>query len=421
VPRVFRNIATLAFITTVLLALAACNGKARGETCKDVAATVNGKDICLSDVDRIINQQAQGQQFSPTQLAAARLQALDGLVQREAVYIRAEKEKTVPTDDEITTAINNQKVGATAEEWDKFLKENNLNEQQLREEARKDLAINKLQDKLFGKITIRDQEVVDFYNQNKEQFVNPRGVALADIVADPRDSGGLYPNDAKSEAEATAKINGIEAQLKTGADFATVARANSEDQSAARGGDIGFANEDDLKQNGFPPDLVNKLFTTMKVGDITEPIHFPDGRWIIFKLTNRQLETKPLNLEDPGVRDQIKQALINQRQTILKAALISNAMSDVTVINKLAESMLNDPNNLGNQPITPGGPGANANTPSASPTAATTPAATTSAPSTTASPAAAKPSATQKPAAAATPHPQATHPPAAAPGGSPKR
>jgi len=421
VPRVFRNIATLAFVTTVLLAFAACNGKGNGQACKDVAATVNGKDICLSDVDRIINQQTQGQQLSPTQLAAARLQALDSLVQREAVVLRAEKEKTVPTEDEVTTAINNQKQQMTAEEWEKFLKENNLTDQLLRDEARKDLAINKLQDKLFGKITIRDQEVSDFYSQNKEQFVNPRGVALSDIVADPRDSGGLYANDAKSEAEATAKINGIEAQLKTGADFATVARANSEDQSAARGGDIGFANEDDLRQNGFPPDLVSKLFSTMKVGDITEPIHFPDGRWIIFKLTNRQLETKPLNLDDPGVRDQIKQALINQRQTILKAALISNAMSDVTVVNKLAESMLNDPNNLGNQPITPGGPGANANAPSASPTAATTPAASNSAPATTASPAAPKPTPAARPAAAATPHPQATHPPAAAPGATPKK
>jgi parvulin-like peptidyl-prolyl isomerase len=420
VPRVFRNIATLAFVTTALLALAACNGKARGESCKDVAATVNGKDICLSDVDRLINQQTQGQQLSTTQLAAARLQALDNLIQREAVFLRAEKEKTVPTDDEVTTTIKNQKSQMTDAEWQKFLTENNLTEEQLRDEARKDLAISNLQKKLFGNIQIKEQEISDSYNSNPSQFVNPRGVGLADIVADPQDHGGLYPNDAKSEAEAAAKINTIETQLKTGADFATVARENSEDPSSARGGDVGFANEDLLKQNNFPPDLVNRLFNTMKVGDITEPIHFPDGRWIIFKLTNRQLENKPLKLED--VHDQIKQALIEQRQEILQQALVREATDDVTVINKLAESMVKDPNSLGgNQPVTPGGPGANANTPSASPAAAATPAATTSAPSTTASPAAAKPTPAAKPSAAATPHPQATHPPAAAPGGSPKR
>ncbi len=67
-----------------------------------------------------------------------------------------------------------------------------------------------------------------------------------------------------------------------------------------RGGDIGFANEDAMRRNGFPPELVGRLFNTMRVGDITEPIHFPDGRWVIFKLTNRQLETKPLTPRRPA-------------------------------------------------------------------------------------------------------------------------
>jgi len=414
VPKVFRQTATLAFVATILLAFAACGHNVSGQACKDVAATVNGKDICLSDVDRLITQQTQGQQLSPTQLAAARLQALDNLIQREAVVLRAEKEKTVPTEDDITTTIKNQKSQMTDTEWQKFLKDNNLTEEQLREEGRKDLAISNLQKKLFGNIQIKEQEITDFYNGNPSQFVNPRGVALSDIVTDPRDSGGIFPNDAKSEAEASAKINSIEAQLKTGADFATVARANSEDQSGARGGDIGFAKEDDLRQNNFPPDLINRLFNTMKVGDITEPIHFPDGRWIIFKLTNRQLENKPLKLED--VHDQIKQALIEQRQDILQQALVREAMSDVTIVNKLAESMLGDPNGLGgNQPIAPGA-NANANAPSASPAAATTPAPnnTSPAPSTPATPAASKPAATQQ-------QKPATHPTATTPGASPKR
>jgi len=68
------------------------------------------------------------------------------------------------------------------------------------------------------------------------------------------------------------KIDNISQQLKGGADFATVARAKSEDaQSLTRGGDLGFATEDELKQSGFPPELVTRFFT-MQVGDVTEPI-----------------------------------------------------------------------------------------------------------------------------------------------------
>lgn len=398
VSRVFKKFAAVLLVAAALsAALSGCSGsKANGPGGKDVAATVNGKEITLSDVDRIINQQSAGQQskMSTIQQAAARLQVLDNLIQREAVVQRAEKEKAVPSDDEVNTAINSQKNQVTVEDWQKFLKENNVTEEQLREDARKNLSVKKLQDKLYGQISIRDQEVTDFYNNNTAQFVNPRGIGLADIVTDARDSGGTYPEDAKSEAEATAKINRIYTQLKAGADFATVARASSEDPSGLqRSGDIGFANEDDLRQTGFPQELIAKLFGSMNVGDITEPIHFPDGRWVIFKLTSRNLENKPLKLEDPGVRDQIKQALISQRQTILQEALIRNAMSEATVVNKLAESMLKDPNMLGGlQQASPGGatPASSA-TPSASATA-------TPAPSASASPAA-----TARPAGAPSP------------------
>jgi parvulin-like peptidyl-prolyl isomerase len=429
VPRAFRRIATIAVFAAVLLALAACGSRAGdGKKAEDVAATVNGKEIYLSDVDRLINQQTQGQQLPPLQLAAARLQALDNLIQREAVYLRAEKEKTVPTDEEITTTIKNQKSQMTDAEWQKFLKDNNVTEEQLRDEARKDLAISNLQKKLFGNIQIREQEITDFYNNNREQFNSPRGIALSSIIVDPRDNtpdnlrpGEGSPDDAKSDAEATAKINRLYAQLKVGgADFATVARASSEDPSYANGGDLGFFDDNKLRQTGFPPDLIAK-FGTMKVGDITEPIHFPDGRWGIFKLTNRQTENKQLSLDDPAmhdqIHDQIKQALINQRQTILNEALIRNAMSEVTVVNKLAESMLNDPNNLGgNQPASPGPTGANSNaTPAGSPSATASPAATTSALP------AAKPTATQRPVTAATPKPQPSRPAAATPGATPKK
>jgi hypothetical protein len=165
-----------------------------------------------------------------------------------------------------------------------------------------------------------------------------------------------------------------------------------------------MANEQDLQQNGFPAELISRFFNQLQVGSFTEPIRFADGRWYIFKLTNRQLENKPLKLEDAGVRDKIKEALISQRQEILQVALIRNAMSDATVVNKLAESMLGDPNMLGgNQSVAPG----------ASPAASATPAATQ----------AASPAATASPAAGASPaaSPATAASPAASPKAQPSR
>jgi parvulin-like peptidyl-prolyl isomerase len=384
VHRVLKQTASAVLVASLAVALAACKGtQSAGPGGGDVAATVNGKNITLSEVDRIISQQAKSQQaktLSPIERATARLQVLDTLIQRQVLVQRAEKEKTAPSDDELNTYVNTQRSKFTAEEWEKNLRESNLTEAQLRDEARRDLSIRKLQEKLYGKITIRDQEIADFYNNNKEQFVNSRGVYLSDIVADPFDYAGQYPDDAKSDAEAKAKIDRLYTQLRGGADFATVARVSSEDPSRIRGGDIGFATEVDLKQNGFPAELINRLFNSMKVGDITEPVRFDNGRWYIFKLTDRQLQSENLALDSPGVRDQIKNALINQRQTLLNEALIRNAMSDAQITNYLAQNMLNDPSALGGlEPVSAGG--------AASPSATAPPAASTS-PSATATPAA---------------------------------
>ncbi|MDQ1639085.1 MAG: hypothetical protein QOF62_2424 [Pyrinomonadaceae bacterium] len=352
--------ATVLALTAALFV--ACSNSGTSEN-KDstVAATVNGKNIMLAEVERQISQQAAGKQaqLSQLELAQARLQVLGGLIQREVLFQRADREKLLPTEDEITAAINTQKQqsGMTDDDFQKNLAAQNLTMESLREEARKDIAIKKLQDKYSSKITVNDKEVEDFYNGNRERFVSSRGVALGMIVIDPADnsSQGITQNDAKSDTEAKLKIDNIYQQLKSGADFATVARAKSEDPtSLQRGGDIGFATEDDLKQNSFPPELIARFFGPMQVGDTTEPVHFTSGKWYVFKLEEKRLSTENLTLESPGVRQQITQALIKQRGDILNAALLEVATNEAKIVNNLAGTMLNNPSNLGLRPASPG-------------------------------------------------------------------
>lgn len=383
-------------LTVILLALGACSSGGSSDN-KDntVAATVNGKTILQKEVERGVNAQSEGQQakLSQLELAQLRLQVLGNLIKREVLLQRADREKLLPTEDEITAIINQQKQqsGMTDDDFQKGLTAQNLTMESLREEARKDIAIKKLQDKYNSKITVNDKEVEDFYNGNRERFVSARGIALAMIAVDPADnrSQGITQNDAKSDAEAKLKIDNINQQLKGGADFATVARATSEDaNSVPRGGDIGFATEDDLKQNGFPPDLVSKFFT-MQAGDRTEPVRFNSGKWYVFKLEEKRLQTENLTLESPGVRPQITQALIKQRSDILNAALVEVAMNEAKIVNNLASTMLNNPSNLGLRPASPGtvaSPPANTatTTPQASAPAAS-PAAAVASPKTTTS------------------------------------
>ena len=379
--RKFAKVLMLVISVSVLsVVLAACSGGGAAES-KDstIAATVNGRNILLKEVERSMTQQTGPNvtKLSPLELAQARLSVLEKLIQREVLFQRAEREKLMPTEDQIDGAINQQKsnTGMTSEAFEKALREQNISMETLREEARKDLAIASLQDKYSGKISISDKEVEDFYNNNRQQFVNARGVALAMIMVDPADnSASGISDDAKNESDAKLKIDSIYQRLQSKADFATVARAKSEDiNTLARGGDIGFATEEDLKNNSFPPELVARFFGPMQVGDYTEPVRFNSGKWYIFKLAEKRLQTENLTLESPSVRQQITQGLTNERKRILNAALLEVAMNEAKILNNLAAQMLNNPGNLGLRPASPGA--ATQTSPSASQTPTATQAA----------------------------------------------
>ena len=393
-----RNIAKVLAITCLVAAGLVLNGcSSSGTEAKDsmVAATVNGRNIMLNEVERGIAQQTNGNPSSLNQLqmAQARLTVLDTLIKREVMFQRAEKEKLLPTDAQIDGVIATQKQnsGMTAEDFDKSLKAQNMSMEALREEARKDLAISALQDKYNGKIDISDREVEEYYNANRQDFKNERGVSLAMIMVDPADNSNTgIKDDAKNETDAKLKIDNIYQQLQGRADFAEVARARSEDINSLRaGGDIGFATEDALKANNFPPELIANFFGSMQVGDYTAPTRFSSGKWYIFKLAEKRLTTENLTLESPGVRQQITQALTNQRKQLLNAALLETAMNEAKIVNHLATNMLNNPGNLG---LRPAGEGAAGSQPTQAPATTASPAATT----TTSSPVTVKPAASPK-------------------------
>jgi peptidyl-prolyl cis-trans isomerase SurA len=193
VQRTAKQTITAAFLAVILLCLGSCSSGGSSDS-KDttVAATVNGKNIMLAEVERGVSSQSGGKQaqLSLLVVALARLQVLGGLIQREVLFQRADREKLLPTEDEITAIINQQKQqsGMTDDDFRKNLTAQNLTIESLREEARKDVAINKLQDKYSSKISVNDKEVEDFYNSNSFPFVSALGVALAMIMVDPADN-----------------------------------------------------------------------------------------------------------------------------------------------------------------------------------------------------------------------------------------
>ena len=416
----FRLVAA-AFIALVAGIFAACNTSGPGASnsggnpdANATAATVNGTAIKFEDVERAVKQQAQGQEsrLSPLELASARLQVLESLIQQEVMFQKAEKEGTVPTDEEITAEINKQKTqsGKSADQIDKDMKDAGMTEASLRESVKKQLAIQKLVDKITGKIEApKDAEIEAFYNGNKDAFVKKRGVKLAAIVIDPANNGeGDVTTD---EQSAVLRANEVIKKLQAGQDFASLAQQYSEDQSRFQGGDLGYISEEDMRQS-FPEQLIATLMSPQsEIGKIYSARMM--GKLYILKLQDRSDKDEAVNLDSPGVRQQVIDSLINSRKQLLAASYQAVAMNEARIDNLLAKKVVDNPNELsGARPAPPAGaatatPAANSNEGSVTSlpnsNAASASNANSKAP-TTAKPAAtpaAKPSASAKPPAAA--------------------
>src|ERR1043165_8296073 len=77
-----------------------------------------------------------------------------------------------------------------------------------------------------------------FFRLHSQHLSDGRGVGLAMIAIDPQDNSAAgIVDDARGEQEAKIKIESIYQQLRMGADFATLAKTESEDaNSLERGG-----------------------------------------------------------------------------------------------------------------------------------------------------------------------------------------
>lgn len=88
-------------------------------------------------------------------------------------------------------------------------------------------------------------------------------------------------NEQTSEADARTKIDRLRERLVAGASFEDLARANSEDASGAKGGDLGWISPGDTV-----PDFEHAL-DKLAVNEISEPVRTPFG-WHLIQVLERR-------------------------------------------------------------------------------------------------------------------------------------
>ena len=154
----------------LLIGLSACNRNSSGG---DVMASVNGRKIYRSEVDKYYSNQTAGSDQQPAgeQAVSLRLSILNELIETEILMQRAEKLGLLATDEEVDRKLNEIKSPYTAEEFNKRLQDKKISLDDFKRDLRRSLTRDKVLNKeITSRINITDQDVSGYYNDHKAEF-----------------------------------------------------------------------------------------------------------------------------------------------------------------------------------------------------------------------------------------------------------
>ena len=232
---------------------------------------------------------------------------LKQIINTELLLQQAKKEKVKISKSDINSEIEKIKENfSSPEEFNEALKVNNLTLAQLREEIKNNLMINYILNEAKNKINITEDDLLAYYNENKESFFEPEKVHVRHILV-------------KTKEEA----NNILQQLKEGIiDFAELAKEKSIGPSAPNGGDLGF-----ISKGQMVKEFEDAAFS-LAPGEISGVVKTKFGYHII-KCEEKKEAHNPTFEE---VKEQIYNILKYQRESEAISNLITQLNEQANVI-----------------------------------------------------------------------------------------
>jgi peptidyl-prolyl cis-trans isomerase D len=149
-------------------------------------------------------------------------------------------------------------------------------------------------DKLRASVVVPPADVEKYYRDNQQEFTTPEQVRASHI---------LIKSD-KDDAAAKAKAEALLKQVKSGADFAALAKKNSEDEGSAKnGGDLDY-----FGRGRMVKEFEDVAFS-LQPGQVSDVVKSPFGYHIIKVVDHKPAITKSL----ADVRQQIADRLATER------------------------------------------------------------------------------------------------------------
>jgi len=230
---------------TVLLILASSSpvvAEEEAQNLEDKVAIVNGTVITKIEFERSLNQIRQkyakaGRAVPEEQIEKYKPQILENLIKNEVLFQETVKKSITLTEKELNDQVEMiKKKIAQQGELIKVLAELGLTEEMMINQIKREMMIQKLFEKeIIEKISITDEQIQKHYTENSKDYKVPEKIKASHILIKVEASA-----DEAKWTEALEKIKVIQQKIKTGEDFAELAKTNSDCPSKSKGGDLGF-------------------------------------------------------------------------------------------------------------------------------------------------------------------------------------
>ena len=249
-----------------------------------IVAVVDNEIILQSELEFRVNVLAAQKRLNPSD-PKLKQQVLNSIIDEKLLLAQARLDSIEVSDEDVKRRLDyqielfTQQYGSREKVEEVYGMSIEKIKRELRDEVRKNLMAQTLQQKKFGAVDVNRREVEDFYRTFKDSLgLIPEKYTVAHIFVNPKASE-------KVKSKTRIYVQSLLDSIKAGADFAEMAKKYSEDPGTAKlGGDLGYT-----KRGRLVPEYESVAFA-LKEGEISKIVESVFGFHVI-QLIDKKGET----------------------------------------------------------------------------------------------------------------------------------
>ncbi len=268
-------------VLATLIAAPAAHAQTRelatqGELLDRVVAIVNDGVVLNSDLDAeiaAVTERLHEQKLELPAQNVLRQQVLERLVLQELQVQRASKAGVKVSDDNVNAALQDvaKRNGMTLTQLPEALSRQGIDYPTYREEIRREIMLQMLRQRdVLQHIVVTPREIDQFLDKQSKLPSEHNEYNVSHILI----AVGQEASQAQLDA-AAKRANDVYERARGGEDFAKLAVAYSNSQTAFDGGALGWRKGSEL------PTFLTDVIIKMKPGEVSEPMRTPTGYHII--------------------------------------------------------------------------------------------------------------------------------------------